>query len=233
MAHPTWLAYGLAVLMVAVSAYCIGRLAVAKRWGRRNHVAVNISHILMGVAMVGQLVPRWKVLPSGLWEVIFGVFAVYFLALGVRFVRQHGLTGTDTDHLHHLSHYLIHMVMSCAMLYMYWLGMPIMVASEMSTSMMSGPPAGLGDPGLTFFIIVILFASAIWQLDAITEFSPRQLALGVVGDGGGAAGTAGTVRGGDDRVGRPHEQQWLAPRLEVACHIAMCFTMGYMLILML
>ena len=27
--------------------------------------------------------------------------------------------------------------------------------------------------------------------------------------------------------------RWLAPRLEGACHIAMCVTMGYMLVLML
>ena len=40
----------------------------------------------------------------------------------------HGLRGTDDDHIHHLSHNLIHMVMSCAMLYMYWLGMPITAA---------------------------------------------------------------------------------------------------------
>ena len=74
MAHPTWLAYGFAVLMVSVSVYCIGRLV----WlgaGRRNHCAVNISHVLMGVAMVGMLVPRWNVLPDGLWEVVFGIIA--------------------------------------------------------------------------------------------------------------------------------------------------------------
>ena len=37
MAHPTWLAYSFAVVMVAVSVYCIGRLALANRLGRRNH----------------------------------------------------------------------------------------------------------------------------------------------------------------------------------------------------
>jgi hypothetical protein len=229
MAHPTWLAYGLAVLMVTVSVYCVARLAVAKRWGRRNHVAVNVSHVLMGVAMVGQLVPRWNALPDGLWEVIFGIISVYFLALGVRFVRQHGLAGTDDDHVHHLSHYLIHMVMGCAMLYMYWLGTPITTSSATSMSM-SGPPVGIGDPGLTLFIIAVLFASAIWQLDAITEFSPRQLALSVASQSSGGAGTGGEFT---DELRGSGDQPWLAPRLEMACHIAMCFTMGYMLILML
>ena len=34
---------------------------------------------------------------------------------------------------------------------------------------------------------------------------------------------------GPDLDGRP----FMAPRLEMACHVAMCVTMGYMLILML
>jgi hypothetical protein len=142
--------------------------------------------------------------------------------LSVHFVRQRGVEGTDADHVHHLSHYLIHMFMSCAMLYMYWLGMPITAPSSTGSSMMSGPPAGAGDPGLTLFIIVVLLVSAVWQLDSITEFSPRQMALSAVG---GAGPDGGRESGGD-------EQQWLAPRLEVACHITICLTMGYMLVLM-
>jgi len=224
VAHPTWLAYGFAVLMVTVSVYCIGRLAVAKRWGRRNHYDVNISHVLMGLAMVGMLVPRWNVIPNALWELVFGIIALWFLALSVRFVRLHGVEGTDDDHVHHISHYLIHMVMACAMLYMYWLGMPITTSSGTSTSMMSGPPAGAGDPGLTLLIIAVLVGSAVWQLDSIGEFSPRRLALSAVGGGAGGNDTDETRSGGEER--------WLAPRLEVACHIAMCLTMGYMLVLM-
>jgi hypothetical protein len=223
MPHPTFLAYGFAVLMVAVSTYCIGRLVAAKRWGRRNHYDVNVSHILMGLAMIGMLIPRWNVIPNGLWETVFGVIALWFLALSVRFVRLHGFEGTDADHLHHISHYLIHTVMACAMLYMYWLGMPITTSAGATTTMMSGPPAGAGDPALTLFILAVLITSAVWQLDSITEFSPRQLALSVVGSGGGESHVQ-ELRGAGER--------WLAPRLEVACHIAMCLTMGYMLVLM-
>ncbi len=222
MAHPTWLAYSFAVLMVSVSLYCIGRLALAARLGRRNHIAVNISHVLMGAAMVGMLVPRWKVLPDGLWELIFAILALYFLVLTGRFVKEHGVRGTDDDHIHHLSHNLIHSVMSCAMLYMYWLGMPITAASGSSMSM-SGPPVGAGDPSLTLLLIAVLLASAVWQLDSISQFSSRSLAFSTV-DGGAGGG----VRGSDGGSSEP----WLAPRLEIGCHIAMCLTMGYMLVLM-
>ncbi len=225
MTHPTWLPYSFAVVMVAVSVYCIGRLALANRLGRRNHEDVNISHVLMGLAMVGMLVPRWNVVPNVLWEVAFGVIALYFLARSVRFVVRHGLSGTSDDHVHHISHYLIHMVMACAMLYMYWLGNPITVASG-SSMVMSGPPNGAGDPLLTLLLIVILFASAVWQLDAISQYSASsQLALSTVGSASGGSDGVQTPTVGDDRP-------WLAPRLEIGCHIAMCVTMGYMLILM-
>ena len=226
MPHPSWLAYGFAAVMVTVSVYSIGRLAVSRRWGRRNHADVTVSHLLMGVAMVGMLVPRWKVFPDGLWEVIFGIDAVYFLVLSIRFVGRYGFEGTDDDHVHHISHPLVHMVTGCAMLDMYWLGMPITAASGIGMSM-SGPPTGSGDPGLTLFIIVVLIASAVWQLDSISRFSPRQLALSAVG-----AGPAGNGSGGSGTSGAGSGQRWLAPRLELACHIAMCVTMGYMLVLM-
>jgi hypothetical protein len=221
--HPTWLAYSFAVLMVSVSVYCIGRLALAPRLGRRNHIDVTVSHVLMGAAMVGQLVPRWRVFPEGLWELIFGVLSAYFLSVSVRFVIQHGLRGIDDDHVHHLSHNLVHMVMGCAMLYMYWLGSPITTTSNTSMSM-SGPPVGAGDPSLTLFLIAVLLASAVWQLDSISRFSPRALTLSAVG-----GGTSHNTGGGGESGG---DQPWLAPRLEVGCHVAMCLTMGYMLVLM-
>ncbi len=225
MAHPTWLAYSFAVLMVSISVYCIGRLVLANSMGRRNHYDVNVSHVLMGIAMIGMLVPRWNKIPNGPWEVTFGIIAVYFLARSIRFVARHGVGGTSDDHVHHLSHYLIHMVMGFAMLYMYWLGMPITASTGGSMSM-SGPPAnGAGDPGLTLLIIAVLLGSAVWQTDSIGRFAPqRQLVLSAVGGGVGGEGT-GTSGGRDERP-------WLAPRLEIACHIGMCLTMGYMLVLM-
>jgi hypothetical protein len=212
------LAYGFAVVMVAVSLYCVGRLLVAKRWNRLNHYDVNTAHVFMGLAMAGMLAPAWNVVPDAAWEVIFGLIALWFAALSVRFVSEHGLRGIDADHVHHISHYLIHMVMAFAMLYMYWLGGA--ASSPSGATAMSGPPAGVGDPSLTLLFIVILLASAVWQLDSIERLSPRQLALVVAGgDGGAPSPEAGATR-------------WLAPRLEVACHIAMCITMGYMLVLM-
>ena len=56
----------------------------------------------MGVAMAGMLVPALEPVPVGLWEVVFGFIAVYFLGQSVRFVARHGLAGAGDDHVHHL-----------------------------------------------------------------------------------------------------------------------------------
>jgi len=228
MPHPTWLAYGFAVVMVVVSLYCVGRLLLAKRLSRRSHHDVNTSHVLMGLAMVGMLVPRWNYVPNGVWEIIFSLIALLFLVLSIGFAARHGLKGTDDAHVHHISHYLIHMVMACAMLYMYWLGAP-QAGSYMS---MSSGAGSAGDPGLTLLLVGILFASAAWQLDAVSRFSRQPRALVSVSN---AAATAGPGHAMADEGEIPDDvsPRWLAPRLEIGCHIAMCLTMGYMLVLML
>jgi Domain of unknown function (DUF5134) len=226
MAHPIGLAYSLAVVMVGVSVYCIFRLALASRLGRRNHYDVNLSHVLMGAGMVGMLVPRWNFVPVGLGEVVFGVMALYFLALSIRFMTS-GRGITTNDHAHHVSHYPIHMVMACAMLYMYWLGMPITSPSSGGMSMSSA--ASGGDPALTLFLIAVLVASAIWQLDSIERFAHRSLAVGAAV---GAASDGSSTGSSGLSAARSDDRPWLAPRLEIACHIAMCVSMAYLLVLM-
>jgi hypothetical protein len=223
MPQPSWLPYGLAVVMMAVAAYGTGRLALAARLGRRNHYDVTLSHVLMGAAMVGMLVPRWNVLlPTALWIVVFSAIAIWFLSSSVRFIAEYGVRGVDDAHAHHVSHDLIHFVLACTMLYMYWLGMPVAAASGRSMSM-TALLASTGDPGLTLTFVTVLLASAVRQLDGVGRFAhQRQLAVAVVG--GDASPLPSTT---SERDLRP----WLAPRLEVTCHILMCLTMGYMLIL--
>ncbi len=229
MPDPTWLAYTFAALMIVVSVYCLGRLVLARRLGRRNHSDVNIAHVLMGFAMVGMLVPDWNVLPVGLWEVVFAVMALYFLYFTVRHVANNGLWASPASD--HVAHPVIHMVMACSMLYMYWLGMPMSSSGHMGMSM-SGAPSE-GDPLLTLFLAAVLLASAIRQLDAIGRFSSsRTMALSAAGAGAVSSNGASVPHGGGPVTGTAQEAL-LAPRLEVACHIAMCVTMAYMLFVMI
>lgn len=218
MFQPTFLPYGFAVVMVAVSVYCAVRIAVARRLNRPNHDDVNVAHVAMGVAMVGMFVPRWNVIPNRVWEPVFAVIAVYFIARSILAASRPEIRATAGVHGPNMRHYAIHAVMAVAMLYMYALGMPPAGPSAPAMGMsMSGPPAA-GDPAVTLLLAAVLLVSAIWQLDAINRYVPGEVAVSVTG---GAAPSAG----GEGRT-------LLAPRLEVGCHIAMCLAMGYMLIVM-
>ncbi len=224
MPHPAGLAYGLAVLMVAVSLYCIAWLVVATRQSRHNHVDVNVSHVAMGLGMAGMLVPRLNLLPDGVWESVFVAIAAWFSWQGVRFVTGK-LSVRDGSVSHGLSHYLIHLVMALAMLYMYLAAVPGRVGAGGAMAMTGPTGAGANFVGLPLLFVVILCASAVWQVDALSRSTPSRrtlVAAGVASEGGGD----GTAPPGLETTA-------LAPRLEMGCHIAMCITMGYMLVLML
>ncbi len=225
MSDPTWLAYTFAALMIAVSIYCLVRSVLAARLGRRNHSDVDVAHGLMGFAMVGMLVPDWNVLAVGLWEAVFAVMALYFLYFTLRHVANNGLRASAGPD--HVAHPLIHMVMACSMLYMYWLGTPTSSSEHMTGMSTSGAPS-VGDPLLTLFLVVVLLGSAVRQLDAIGKVSrSRIVALSAVGAGSAPTCEAIGSREPTEERGEEHP---VAPRLEVACHIAMCVTMAYMLV---
>ena len=96
--------------------------------------------------------------------------------------------------------------------------------------------------GLPLLFVVILLVSAVWQLDGLSRYASSGNALLRVGVSNTGAGGS---RGSWEAAERTHVDvttptdtgsasgSTLAPRLEMGCHIAMCVTMGYMLILML
>ena len=173
MPHPAGLAYGLAVLMVAVSLYCIAWLVVATRQSRHNHVDVNVSHVAMGLGMAGMLVPRLNLLPDGVWESVFVAIAAWFSWQGVRFVTGK-LSVRDGSVSHGLSHYLIHLVMALAMLYMYLAAVPGRVGAGGAMAMTGPTGAGANFVGLPLLFVVILCASAVWQVDALSRSTPSR-----------------------------------------------------------
>jgi hypothetical protein len=240
MPHPTWLAYTFAVVMVAVSLYCVAWLIVATRRSRQHHVDVNISHVAMGLAMSGMLVPHLNLLPDGLWEAVFVTIALWFSWQGARFVMQRA-GGRDSS-VHGVSHYLIHLVMALAMIYMYLAAVPAQAQTGAVMSMTGPTGAGANFVGLPLLFVLTLFASAVWQLDGLSRYAPARRDLvgvdaGTVA-GSGARGSwenAPEYRGDGPRPSETGSESpaSLAPRLEMGCHIVMCITMGYMLVLML
>jgi hypothetical protein len=209
-----------AAVMLAVAVYCAARVILVRRMHRTLHYDVNAAHVLMGTAMAGMLAPSLKVLPNPAWETVFSVLALWFAWRSVTFIARRGVTGRSPDRVYGVSHYLTHLVMSCSMLYMYLAGVP--ASAERVVGMTMGPAPGTSDfVALPLFFIVVLCASAVWHIDALGRFTPDQVALASVG--GEASGAGGG--GGEGR--------WLAPRLEMGSHIAMCAAMAFMLALLL
>jgi hypothetical protein len=255
LAPPTGLVDTLAGLMLATSVYCVARLVAARAWKRTLNRDTNIAHTADAVAMAGMLLPALKTLPDVAWEVIFASLTLWFASRATRTVLRHGIgdTGTGAEPL--VSHYLSHFTMSGAMFYMF------IEAAPAVTGRSSGVMSAMGGGGstsnlteLTLLMILVLFGSAVWHADSLTMYTTARRAL--VGAGAPMTGvdfpvsaararaSAGPVSSDSPAMARsPHDGASgnaetsqairLAPRLETACHIALCITMGYMLILLL
>jgi hypothetical protein len=242
--NPGWLDDIFAGMMLAVAGYSAGRLVAARVWSRPTHRDVDVAHVLMGTAMAGMLVSDLNPLSSGPWEVVFTGLALWFVWRCYQFVVDPPTDDRYGDHVHRLPRRTIHLVMSLAMLYMYAAAAPPELGSGGSMAMGAATGTTADFTLLPSLFVVALAASAIWTFDAIGRFSPSSLhvqqspslvATGTpsptaASDNGTEASLDGPDRG--DTPGAPGAP-WLAPRLEAGSHIAMCFTMAYMLILML
>jgi hypothetical protein len=239
---PDWLDDCFAAVMVVVAAYSAARVVAARRWSRPAHPDVDFAHVLMGVGMAGMLSSAINPVPAGLWEVVFTALSAWFVWRCYRFVARLGVEGRDEDHVHHFSHYLTHLVMAVAMLYMYLVATAPSGPSRDAGMAMSGATGTTADfVGLPLLFLGVLLASGIWELDGIGRFSPAtstgavarpRLAVGR-SVGVEALDGATTGLGRDPRDGGTAFRPWLAPQLEAGCHIAMCVTMAYMLVLIL
>jgi len=221
MSTPSWLYYLFGVLMLCVAAYCTVLMLLGAATNRSAGRDVEISHIFMGVAMAGMFVGKWTFGANAVWEVIFGILMVWFIVASVQSVRRWGL---------HLPHALIHAVMSFAMLLMYWFPMGA-TAGAMSMSS-TGPKL---DPGLSFVLAFILFASAVFTLASpdkgASHFGGHAPAYALVGvaasktPDGQEVGASSSVLGIEEVV----TAGWLVD----LSHVIMCLGMGFMLILMI
>jgi len=232
MPYPSWLGYLFASALIVVGAYCLGRLLGLLILDHRDEADVASAHVLMAFAMVGMLVPKWNVVAVGGWQLAFAALALWFGAGALRVMFRTGISLSSSAG-QHLRHYLIHAVMACTMLYMYWLGMPLRNRPGLShlAPTMSGPPTGAGDPGLTLLLIVVLLASAVWQLDGIARTTHRRAAT-VPAAGGHGQIVASPSTDPDRHPDAATVPPWLAPQYAAGCHIMMCVAMAYALVLM-
>ena len=175
----------------------------------------------MGVSMAGMFVVDWAFGSRQVWEVIFAVLLVWFLLCGALSMQRYGL---------HLSHYLIHAVMSLAMLLMY----AYPRGANQSMAAMSMSMSSRLDPGLSFLLALVVLASAIFTLASANKGASHH------GTHPPALAVSGAHRAGDADDGRSQdlssavglEGLITTPWLEDASHVVMCVGMGFLLILM-
>jgi hypothetical protein len=238
VSNPHWLNDIFAAVMVTVALYSAGRLVVVRIWSRPIHRDVDVAHVLMGTAMAGMLVSDLNPFPTGMWEVVFSLLAAWFIWRCYQFARHPNPSTGYHQHLHRLSRRLIHLVMALAMLYMYLAAVPAAVGSgggSMAMGAATGATANFVLLPLLF--VAALFVSAIWEVDRIghlpladaihDQATPAFASMEVR-----PRTTSGNLAASDHSVSQ-ERTPWLAPRLEGIAHIAMCVTMGYMLVLML
>jgi hypothetical protein len=231
-------------VMLLVAVYSLGRLVASRLWSRPTHADVDATHVLMGTAMAGMLVAAINPVPRGVWEVVFAVVALWFVWRCYDFAARHGVTGHDDDHVHHFSHQLTHLVMALAMLYMYLAATPIADSTGGGMAMGGATGTTADFVGLPLLFLFALLASAIWELDGAERFvrRPADVAEAVLVPDLAESNASPLPAAGETAAPAAigvlspivaQDRRWLAPGLKAACHIAMCITMGYMLIVML
>jgi hypothetical protein len=200
--------------MLAVAAYCAGRLVVARLWHRTTHHSVDVLHIAMGVAMAGMLSPGLGLGDTARWVVVFTAAAGWF---GVRAAR--GLVGARSPATAVGSH-VSHVLTSGAMIYMLAATPTAAFASTGSTMRMSSPMSGMAMSGMAM------------SASGPVRFPTLALVFGLFMVGYTVVLLDRMSRSRSERaVG--DEPAILAPRAEACCQVAMNITMGYMLVTLL
>lgn len=208
----------LAIAMVAVAAFCAGRLVLAVAWRRSTEHDVDVVHVVMGVSMAGMLTGWLTGAWTDVWMVAFSAATVWF---GWGTVRQLSARSPSTPACTHLPHF----VASAAMLYMLFAmgsmtvgaGMKGMAAGATHSPMLDAAVAALlvGDA-------LIAAGRALLPSARQQSASPSPRVTVTVGAGPGADLAAGAP------VARASGGMALSPRATPACLVVMSLAMAYM-----
>ncbi|HTQ89249.1 MAG TPA: DUF5134 domain-containing protein [Streptosporangiaceae bacterium] len=260
---PSWILDIFAAIMLVVAAVSAARLVAARPWQRGARSAaladIDVAHLLMAIAMAGQLVSGLQTLPNGAWEVIFAVMTAWF---AYRVVRDAQVTGVRALAGGHCAPHLVH---AGAMLYMFAaLSAPMAHGSGGMGGMAGGGMGGMGTlslPLLAFLFTLVLVGYSIWDLDQLSgpgatghyslsaaRMAPTGPVLAGVGATAGPGATAPVAEPvSPAAVAEPTAEApvvppasapadgtgVLAPWVATSCRIAMGITMAFMLIIMI
>jgi hypothetical protein len=256
MSTPTWILEIFAAIMILVAEVSAGQLVIARAWTRRGIAGggIAVSHLLMGVAMAGILVPGLSTLPNAAWEVVFAIMMAWFAWCLWRESRGRGTAAVAHGH------YAPHLVHSAAMLYIFAaMAPPSVEGSGMSMSGMGGMSgvAG-GSPGgmpalhasaLALIVALLLIAFTVHDLDRPAGVDGYFHVVGrrpVPAGSALAAAAAGTVSlrqptqadaaeaaSPADPAAYTAERLLLSPAVVKGCQVAIGVTMAFLLIIMI
>jgi Domain of unknown function (DUF5134) len=256
---PTWVLDIFAAIMLVVAAVSAARLVAARPWQQGMRVAlvdVDISHLLMAIAMAGMLVASLQTLPNSAWSVIFAVMTAWF---AYRVIRDAQVSGVRALAGGHCAPHLVH---AAAMLYMFMAFTAPATHGSGGMAGMAGGMSGMGTlqlPFLAFVFALLLIGYSIWDLDQLSGpgasghyslAAARTAPTGPVlvgamagpgaaavsasasGSPGSALATEAQLVGASAPVSRA-DQGVLAPWVATSCRIAMGVTMAFMLLIMI
>ena len=230
--------------MLTVATYCVGRLAVTRRWQRPTELDTDAGHVLMGLAMAGLLVARLRILPAATWEAVFAVGTAWF---AWQLVKSRRRTAASWQCLHPAPH----LVECVAMLYMFFAATPL-TARAAATGMAGLAPSRFSVLALLMALFMVGYvvrvadrlplrtpAPAAAPAPAIAPVPAGALALAAVPAGPAQVATSTppdtfappATPAPADHV--PTARPYLAHRCAALCKIAMGLTMAYMLVQML
>jgi len=256
---PAWILDIFAAVMLAVAAVSAARLVAARPWQhgvqRAALADIDVAHLLMAIAMAGQLVSGLRTLPDGAWEVVFAVMTAWFAYRVVRDAQVSGLRALGGGHC------APHFIHAAAMLYMF---LAVSAPAAGGSGGMGGM-SGMGTlqlPLLAFLFALLLVGYSIWDLDqlsgpgssghyslAAARVAPTGPVLAGVGASAGPGAAAGSALASApssaEAAGQAEAVQVppasapadgrgvLAPWVATGCRIAMGITMAFMLLIMI
>ena len=166
---PNWVLDIFAAIMLVVAAVSAARLVAARPWqqgAQRVALAdIDISHLLMAIAMAGMLVASLQTLPNGVWSVIFAVMTAWF---GYRVIRDAQVSGVRALAGGHCAPHLVH---AGAMVYMFAAFTAPATHGSGGMGGMAGGMSGMGTlqlPFLAFIFALVLIGYSIWDLDQLS-----------------------------------------------------------------
>jgi hypothetical protein len=243
MSIPAWILGIFGAVMLLVAEVSAGQLVVAHAWTRRagTDADIAVSHLLMGIAMAGILVPGLSTLPNAVWEVVFAIMTAWFVWCLWRESGGHGAAAVASGHY---APYLVH---SAAMLYMFAaLAGPSAEGSGMSMSgtggisgMAGGSSGGmptLHASALALIFALLLVAFTVHDLDRRAGVDGYFHVVGrrfVPGGSALAAAAAGPVALRQPPAAHTAERLLLSPAVVKGCRVATGVTMAFMLIILI